>query len=62
MDPELGAEVVLEVEPALEQVGVVSEEEQVEEDFLGQVKGQVGLDWLEVELGVDLLEEILLAL
>ena len=58
MDLELGAEVVLEVEPALEQVGVVSEEEQVEEYFTGQVV----LDWLEVELGVDLLEEILLAL
>ena len=58
MDLELGAEVALEVEPTLEQVGVVSEEEQVEEYFTGQVV----LDWLEVELGVDLLEEILLAL
>ena len=58
MDLELGAEVALEVEPTLEQVGVVSEEEQVEE----YLTGQVVLDWLEVELGVDLLEEILLAL
>ena len=35
MDLEL--EVALEVEPTLEGVGVVSEAEQVEEDFLGQV-------------------------